>query len=132
MSRSTASNGADGHAGNHDRREVRQEDDAAQMPSEAGALELQPSEPNPFMSFAQVAALFNRSPRTVRWWVASGRLPHIKIGGAKFIPRAAIDRLIGGFGEGCAGDRAGSCGGIGAEGFAAGSLGGFLGDSDGR
>jgi excisionase family DNA binding protein len=131
MSRSTASNGADRHAGNHDHREVRQEDDAPQMPSEADSLEPHLPGLNPFLSFAQVAAMFGRSPRTVRWWVASGRLPHIKIGGAKFIPRAAIDRLIGGFGEGCAGGR----GETGAEGSIAGSSEVpvcFSGDSSGR
>ena len=128
MSRSTASNGADRHASNSARQEAWQDDDAAQIPSEAGGLESQPSEPNPFMSFAQVAALFNRSPRTVRWWVASGRLPHVKIGGAKFIPRTAIYRLIDGFGEGCAGD----CGETGLEGSAAGSSGSFSADIDER
>jgi excisionase family DNA binding protein len=60
---------------------------------------LNPSGLNPFMSIIEVAAMFGRSPRTIRWWLAEGRLPHVRIGGAKFIPRVAIERLICGSGE---------------------------------
>jgi excisionase family DNA binding protein len=57
-----------------------------------------PARPDPrmFMSIAEVAALFGRAPRTVRWWLAEGRLPVVRVGRAKFIPRAAVERLVGG------------------------------------
>lgn len=52
-----------------------------------------------FFTYAEVACSFGRSPRTVRWWVKSGRLKAIKIGAARFIPEAEIERLLAG-GEG--------------------------------
>ncbi len=52
-----------------------------------------------FYPYAEVAKMFGRSTRTVRLWVASGRLKAIKIGAAPFIPDAEIQRLQRG-GEG--------------------------------
>ena len=61
--------------------------------------DLGPAPSSRFMPIAEAAALFGRSPRTIRWWLAERRLPFITIGKAKFIPRAAIGRLMDGSGE---------------------------------
>ncbi len=54
--------------------------------------------PNPpdrqLLPLADVAALFGRSRRTVRWWIAEGRLPVVRVGRTPFVPSAALDRLI--------------------------------------
>jgi excisionase family DNA binding protein len=55
--------------------------------------------PPRFYPYAEVAKMFGRSTRTVRLWVASGRLKAIKIGAAPFIPDTEIQRLLTG-GEG--------------------------------
>jgi len=57
-----------------------------------------PAEPR-FYAYAEVAKMFGRTVRTVRWWVKSGRLKAIKIGAAPYIPEAEIQRLQAG-GEG--------------------------------
>ena len=49
-----------------------------------------------FYPYAEVAKMFCRSVRTVRWWVKSGHLKAIKIGQARYIPEAEIQRLQSG------------------------------------
>ena len=46
------------------------------------------------LSIARVAEWFGRSPRTVRWWLASGRLPVVRIGRTPFVPVEALDRMV--------------------------------------
>lgn len=66
-----------------------------------------PESPDPFASIhkpykpdrqllplAEVAALFGRSRRTIRWWIAEGRLPVVRVGRTPFVPAAALDRLV--------------------------------------
>lgn len=84
------------------------DEDGGRAEDGAAPARRQDPDQSPFMSIAEAAAMFDRAPRTVRWWLASGRLPHVKIGGAKFIPRAAIDRLIDGAAEGAADGSLGS------------------------
>jgi excisionase family DNA binding protein len=61
--------------------------------SSADRPAVKPSAEPLFLTYAQVARIFGRSPRTVRLWVASGRLHAIRIGRARLIPRAEIERL---------------------------------------
>ncbi|OYV37140.1 MAG: hypothetical protein B7Z80_13675 [Rhodospirillales bacterium 20-64-7] len=65
--------------------------EVAEITSEAP---VSPSEPR-FYSYADVAKIFSRTPRTVRWWVKSGRLKAIKIGCARYIPDTEIYALKG-------------------------------------
>jgi hypothetical protein len=51
----------------------------------------------PLLSTADVAAFFNRTPRTIRLWVQRGRLVPVRIGCAVFFRRHEIERLV--FGE---------------------------------
>ena len=44
----------------------------------------------------EVAQLFRRSRRTIRSWVASGRLPQCKFGRATYYRRSDIERIISG------------------------------------
>jgi hypothetical protein len=44
----------------------------------------------------EVAKIFGRSPRTVRWWVQTGRLNTFAIGRSKYVSEAEIQRLIAG------------------------------------
>lgn len=46
------------------------------------------------LSIARVAERFGRSPRTVRWWIATGRLPAVRIGRTPFVPVEALDRMV--------------------------------------
>lgn len=46
------------------------------------------------LSIARVAELFGRSPRTVRWWIATDRLPVVRIGRTPFVPVEALDRMV--------------------------------------
>ncbi|HQU02982.1 MAG TPA: helix-turn-helix domain-containing protein [Acetobacteraceae bacterium] len=46
------------------------------------------------LSIARVAERFGRSPRTVRWWIATGRLPVVRIGRTPFVPVEALDRMV--------------------------------------
>ena len=48
-----------------------------------------------FLDIGEVAALFGRARRTIRWWIATGRLPAIRIGRTPFVPEAAISALLG-------------------------------------
>jgi excisionase family DNA binding protein len=43
---------------------------------------------------AEVAEMFGRAPRTIRNWIAHGRLQSIKIGNAVFVPQSQIDTLL--------------------------------------
>jgi excisionase family DNA binding protein len=45
-------------------------------------------------SVAEVAELFGRQPRTVRGWIADGRLPCVRIGRAVFVPEPALRALF--------------------------------------
>jgi len=47
------------------------------------------------LSVAEVARLFGRKPRTVRGWIAAGKLPAVRIGRAAFIPLTVLERLGG-------------------------------------
>jgi excisionase family DNA binding protein len=52
------------------------------------------TQPEPhFYTYAAIAKMFGRTPRTVRWWVKSGRLRAVKIGCARFIPETELHRL---------------------------------------
>jgi excisionase family DNA binding protein len=55
--------------------------------------------PPRFYSYAEVAEMFGKSPRTIRWWVTTNRIRAIRIGGSRSIPKAEILRLATG-GEG--------------------------------
>ncbi|MGC9271372.1 helix-turn-helix domain-containing protein [Acidiphilium sp.] len=46
------------------------------------------------LAVREVADLFGRSPRTVRGWIADGRLPVLRIGRTPFVPESALDRMI--------------------------------------
>jgi excisionase family DNA binding protein len=48
-----------------------------------------------FLRAAGVATLLDVSERTVRRWIADGRLPSVKIGGTRFIAITALDVLLG-------------------------------------
>lgn len=45
-------------------------------------------------SITEIAEMFGRAPRTIRSWIADGRLGAIKVGNAVFIPEAEIDALL--------------------------------------
>jgi excisionase family DNA binding protein len=59
------------------------------LPKQAAA----PTLPRMF-SIAEIAEMFGRAPRTIRSWIADGRLQAVKIGHAVFIPQAQIDALL--------------------------------------
>ncbi|MCF3948553.1 helix-turn-helix transcriptional regulator [Acidiphilium iwatense] len=73
---------------------------ATATPSGGGAENCCPSLSSPseldrrLMPLDTVAEVFGRSRRTVRWWIAEGRLPSVRIGRTPFVPSEAIDRLI--------------------------------------
>jgi excisionase family DNA binding protein len=46
------------------------------------------------LAVREVADLFGRSRRTVRGWIADGRLPVVRIGRTPFVPESALDRMI--------------------------------------
>ncbi len=48
-----------------------------------------------FLDIGEVAALFGRARRTIRWWIATGRLPVVRIGRTPFVPETAISALLG-------------------------------------
>ncbi len=52
-----------------------------------------------FYSLVEVAKAFGRSPRTIRWWVNTGRLKTFAIGRSKYVSEAELERLMAG-GEG--------------------------------
>ena len=43
----------------------------------------------------EIADLLGVSERTVRRWIAIGTLPSNKIGGARFVAKADLERLLG-------------------------------------
>lgn len=47
-----------------------------------------------YYSIAEVAATFNRKPRTIRHWIATRRLKAIKIGNAVFVSEAQLIALV--------------------------------------
>lgn len=49
-----------------------------------------------FFSLFQASQAFGKSPRTLRWWADTGRIRTIKIGRARFVTEAEIQRLIAG------------------------------------
>lgn len=51
-----------------------------------------------FYSYEQIAAVFGKSPRTIRAWVKSGHIHAIKIGNARLISEAEIRRVSDGDG----------------------------------
>ncbi|WBO60408.1 MULTISPECIES: helix-turn-helix domain-containing protein [unclassified Acidocella] len=46
-----------------------------------------------YLTYAEAARIFGRSPRTIRYWVAQGHLRAIRIGHARLIPFSEIQRL---------------------------------------
>jgi hypothetical protein len=65
-----------------------------QEPAQAAALMAQR-----FFSLSRAGKIFEKSPRTVRWWADTGRVRTVKIGSSRFITEAEIQRLQHG-GEG--------------------------------
>ena len=63
------------------------------VPVDASAVADAPPAPSVY-SIAQVARLFGRQPRTIRAWIAVGRLPVLRIGRTPFIPVAALDAML--------------------------------------
>jgi len=54
------------------------------------------SRPSPLMSTREVAELFQRADRTIRWWRRRGLLPEpVPVGRAVFYRRADIEAMIG-------------------------------------
>ena len=51
-----------------------------------------------FYTYAQTAAVFGKSPRTIRAWVKSGHIHAIKIGNARLIAETEIRRVSDGDG----------------------------------
>ncbi len=47
-----------------------------------------------YMRAAVIAQLLGISERTVRRWIATEVLPSIKIGGARLVARADLERLV--------------------------------------
>jgi hypothetical protein len=58
---------------------------------------VQPDLPPPalprMLSIVEVAQVFGRQPRTVRWWIASGRIAVVRIGRTPFVSEAELRRL---------------------------------------
>ncbi|NNM57538.1 MAG: helix-turn-helix domain-containing protein [Acidocella sp.] len=52
-----------------------------------------------FFTLSQAGKIFGKTPRTMRWWADTGRVRTVKIGAARFITEAEIERLQRG-GEG--------------------------------
>ncbi|MCW3476282.1 helix-turn-helix domain-containing protein [Limobrevibacterium gyesilva] len=46
------------------------------------------------LSLAEVGALFNRRPRTIRGWIKAGRLPVVAVGGAHFVRRDQLEAML--------------------------------------
>lgn len=47
-----------------------------------------------YMRAGDIALLLSISERTVRRWIASKELPSVKIGGARLVARAELQRLL--------------------------------------
>jgi hypothetical protein len=50
--------------------------------------------PPRYFSGAEVAEMFGRKPRTIRHWIATGRLKAFKVGNAVFVTEAQIRALM--------------------------------------
>lgn len=48
-----------------------------------------------YLRAGEIARLVGVSERTVRRWIAEGTLPSSKIGGARLVLRAALERVLG-------------------------------------
>jgi excisionase family DNA binding protein len=51
------------------------------------ALEAQKAPPSPYMDVAEAAQAFNVTERTVRRWIAEGKVESRRVGGKLLIPR---------------------------------------------
>jgi excisionase family DNA binding protein len=47
-----------------------------------------------YLRAADIAEITGMSPRTIRRWIASEILPSTKLGGARLVARADLDRLL--------------------------------------
>jgi excisionase family DNA binding protein len=47
-----------------------------------------------YLTVPDVAELFQVNPQTVRRWIWSGKLPHIKVGGTVRIPKSGLDSMM--------------------------------------
>ena len=52
------------------------------------------SGPREYLRVAEIAALTGMSLRTVRRWIADEILPSIKLGGARLVQKAELERLL--------------------------------------
>ena len=48
-----------------------------------------------FLRPRQIAELLNVTERTVRRWIADGKIPSVKLGGARLVARATLERRLG-------------------------------------
>ena len=48
-----------------------------------------------FLRPRQIAELLSVTERTVRRWIAEGTLPSVKLGGARLVARATLERRLG-------------------------------------
>ena len=59
-----------------------------------------PAPPDPLArrvySLSEVAKIFGRTARTLRWWAATGRIRTIQIGQKRFVTDTEIQRLLTG------------------------------------
>jgi len=47
-----------------------------------------------YLRAAEIARLLSLSERTVRRWIASGELPSAKVGGARLVAKADLERTL--------------------------------------
>ena len=48
-----------------------------------------------FLRPRQIAEMLGVTERTVRRWIADGTLPSVKLGGARLVARATLERRLG-------------------------------------
>lgn len=48
-----------------------------------------------FLRPRQIAELLNVTERTVRRWIADGKIPSVKLGGARLVARATLEQRLG-------------------------------------
>ncbi len=48
-----------------------------------------------FLRPRQIAELLSVTERTVRRWIADGKIPSVKLGGARLVARATLERRLG-------------------------------------
>lgn len=48
-----------------------------------------------FLRPRQIAELLGITERTIRRWIADGTLPSVKLGGARLVARATLERRLG-------------------------------------